>query len=97
MKELGAKFTSLKNVKEIRQTGMIFVIELKKTKADKRINFYIFQEALKKEIFIRPLTNNIYFMPPYVISKEEIKYVFDSIYKIIKNIPNEYFFDKNYT
>jgi adenosylmethionine-8-amino-7-oxononanoate aminotransferase len=97
MKELGDKFVSLENVKEIRQTGMIFVIELKKTKADKRINFYIFQEALKKEIFIRPLTNNIYFMPPYVISKEEIKYVFDSIYKIIKNIPNEYFFDKNYT
>lgn len=91
MGKLGAKFTNLKNVKEIRQTGMIFVVELKETIPDKRINFYIFQEALKKEIFIRPLTNSIYFMPPYIISEKEIKYVFENVHEIIENIPKEYF------
>lgn len=91
MEELGKKFKNIKNVKETRQSGMIFVIELNEVKASKRINLYIFQEALKKEIFIRPLTNNIYFMPPYTITKEEIKYVFDSVHKIIENIPDDYF------
>ena len=91
IEKLGNKFTSLENVKEIRQTGMIFVIELKETIPDKRINFYLFQKALKENIFIRPLTNNIYIMPPYIISEEEIKYVFDNLYSIIQDIPNEYF------
>ena len=85
MAKLGKKIKTLKNVKEIRQSGMIFVIELKETK-HKRINLHILKEALKKEIYIRPLTNNIYFMPPYIITNEQITYVFDSIYDIIENL-----------
>jgi adenosylmethionine-8-amino-7-oxononanoate aminotransferase len=32
-----------------------------------------FERALRHELLLRPIGNTIYFMPPYVISAEEIE------------------------
>lgn len=67
-------------VGEFRQLGMVGAIELVKDKDTKepfdsslRVGYQIYQIALKKGVLLRPLGNVIYFMPPYVISEEEIQ------------------------
>ncbi len=73
LNELLKPLEKLKNVKEVRQRGMICAIELQGYDAKQRVGLKFFQEALKKGIYIRPLGDVIYFMPPYIITKEEIK------------------------
>ncbi|MED4204584.1 adenosylmethionine--8-amino-7-oxononanoate transaminase [Neobacillus mesonae] len=81
MRELAVQtFSHLPYVGEYRQTGMVGAIELVKDKATKepfpsaeRVGYKIYQIALEKGLLLRPLGNILYFMPPYVITKEEIK------------------------
>jgi adenosylmethionine-8-amino-7-oxononanoate aminotransferase len=95
MKELASKrFDHHPYVGEYRQTGMVGAIELVKNKETKepfpsgeRIGYKIYQIALKKGLLLRPLGNILYFMPPYVITKEEIKMVIDTTNEAIE----EYF------
>ncbi|NQY93993.1 MAG: adenosylmethionine--8-amino-7-oxononanoate transaminase [Campylobacteraceae bacterium] len=81
------KFKSLKNVKEIRQTGMIAAVELKGYKSEDRIGLEVYKYALENGVLLRPLAHIIYFMPPYVISKNEIKKMMDVAYEAIKRLP----------
>ena len=87
------KFKELKNVKEIRQTGMICVVELKGYTPQERVGLKIYQHALKKGVFLRPLGHVVYFMPPYVITNDEIDTMFDVAYEAIASLhyysPNE--------
>ncbi|EDO8961994.1 aminotransferase class III-fold pyridoxal phosphate-dependent enzyme, partial [Campylobacter coli] len=41
-------------------------------------------KALEKGLLLRPLANTIYFMPPYIITKEQIVYVLESLEQIFK-------------
>ena len=65
---------------EFRQQGMIAALELVRNKKDKesflpesRVGYKIYLEGLKRGVFLRPLGDVIYFIPPLVISEEEIK------------------------
>jgi len=67
------------NVAEVRQTGMILAIELVRDKRTRepfpwqeRRGLRVYREALKHGVVLRPLGNVVYFMPPYVISHDEI-------------------------
>ncbi len=73
MSELTKPLEKLNNVKEVRQRGMICAIELQGYDPEQRIGLKFFQEALKEGIYIRPLGNVIYFMPPYIITEDEIR------------------------
>ncbi len=73
IKNLTQPLEKLPNVKEVRQRGMICAIELQGYDPEQRIGLKFFKEALKEGIYIRPLGNVIYFMPPYIITNEEIK------------------------
>ncbi|GHH97568.1 adenosylmethionine--8-amino-7-oxononanoate transaminase [Neobacillus kokaensis] len=85
MREIASKtFSRLPYVGEYRQTGMVGAIELVKDKVTKepfpseeRVGYQIYQIALEKGLLLRPLGNILYFMPPYVITKEEIKAMID--------------------
>ncbi len=68
------------HVAEIRQTGMILAIEMIKEKSSRtpypwqeRRGLRVYRHALKKGALLRPLGNVIYFMPPYVIDKQQIR------------------------
>jgi adenosylmethionine-8-amino-7-oxononanoate aminotransferase len=65
-------FTRLSNVKEVRQQGMVAAIELKGYEPKERIGLSIYRYALTKGVLLRPLGHVIYFMPPYIISYDEI-------------------------
>ena len=81
--ELTKPLEKLDNVKEVRQRGMICAIELQGYDSKLRIGLKFFQEALKEGIYIRPLGNVIYFMPPYIITNEEIKKMVGVVSKLL--------------
>jgi adenosylmethionine-8-amino-7-oxononanoate aminotransferase len=67
------------HVAEVRQTGMILAIEMVREKSTRepwpwqeRRGLRVYRHALKNGVLLRPLGNVIYFMPPYVITAEEI-------------------------
>lgn len=75
-----ARFCNHPNVGDVRQHGMITAIELVRDKSTKepypwqqRRGLEVYKYGLKNKALLRPLGNVIYFMPPYVISKEEIQ------------------------
>jgi adenosylmethionine---8-amino-7-oxononanoate aminotransferase len=80
------KFETLHNVKEIRQTGMIAVVELQGYKSEDRIGLKVYEQGLKDGVLLRPLGHVVYFMPPYVITFEEIDRMMDSAYGTIVNL-----------
>lgn len=70
------------HVLEVRQTGMIAAVELvqdKKSRAPfdwrERRGLKIFEYALKKGVLLRPIGNVVYFLPPYVITPDEIRFM----------------------
>jgi adenosylmethionine-8-amino-7-oxononanoate aminotransferase len=80
------KFTVLKNVKEIRQQGMVTAIELKGYQASERVGLKVYEYALDQGVLLRPLGHVIYFMPPYIISYEEIDKMIEVAFKGIKKV-----------
>lgn len=79
MAKVAARFHDHPHVAEVRQTGMILAIELVKNKATRepypwqeRRGVKVYQYALSKGVLLRPLGNVIYFMPPYIITEEEL-------------------------
>jgi len=70
------------NVGDIRQRGMILAIEMVKDKTTRtpypwqeRRGLKVYQHALQNGALLRPLGNVTYFMPPYVITKEQIDHL----------------------
>jgi len=80
------KFKSLPNVKEVRQTGMISAIELQGYSPEERIGLKVYQYGLKQGVLLRPLAHIIYFMPPYIITYEEIEKMIDTAYDAIVHL-----------
>ncbi|SVA88539.1 uncharacterized protein METZ01_LOCUS141393, partial [marine metagenome] len=80
MKELGQQIAKdSKWCGEFRQQGMIAALELVKNKDGKqpfpienRVGYKVYLEALKRGVFLRPLGDVIYFIPPLVINEDEI-------------------------
>jgi adenosylmethionine-8-amino-7-oxononanoate aminotransferase len=68
------------HVAEVRQTGMILAIEMVREKSTRqpyawqeRRGRRVYRHALTRQALLRPLGDVIYFMPPYVINKDEIE------------------------
>ena len=79
-------FLTLKNVKSIRQTGMVCVVELKEYDARLRMGLKVYQYGLKHGVLLRPLGNIVYFMPPYIISYEEVDIMMKTAFDAIKTL-----------
>jgi len=70
------------NVAEVRQTGMVLAIEMVADKATKtpfdwrqRRGLDVYHYGLTQGALLRPLGDVIYFMPPYVITPEQIAHL----------------------
>lgn len=70
------------HVAEVRQTGMIAAVELVRDKATRtpfasadRRGLRAYLHALPQGVLLRPLGDIIYFMPPYVITPDEIDFM----------------------
>jgi adenosylmethionine-8-amino-7-oxononanoate aminotransferase len=80
------KFKSLNNVENIRQTGMVAAFDIKGYKSEDRIGLQVYKFGLQHGVLLRPLGNTIYFMPPYIITKEEINKMLNVAYEAIKSL-----------
>jgi adenosylmethionine---8-amino-7-oxononanoate aminotransferase len=79
-----AQFADHPHIAEVRQRGMIVAMEMVKDKARREVypwrerrGLRVYQHGLEKGALLRPLGNVVYFMPPYVISPEEIQLMAD--------------------
>lgn len=73
--------TDSPKVANLRICGMVLAFEVQTQR--ERVNLFIFQEGLKRGLLLRPLGNTIYFMPPYIITQEQISYVVECLAEII--------------
>jgi len=68
-----------RRIKNIRQLGTIAAFEII-TGNDEYLNnisFSVTKQAMENGIYVRPLGNTVYIMPPYCISGEELEKVYD--------------------
>ncbi len=79
-----ARFVDHPHVAEVRQTGMILALEIVSDKASRRAYPWqerrgqrVYRHALGQGALLRPLGDVVYFMPPYVISEDEIDMLAD--------------------
>jgi adenosylmethionine-8-amino-7-oxononanoate aminotransferase len=76
------RFHDHAHIGEVRQTGMILAMEMVRDRAGRepypwqeRRGLTVYQHALKRGALLRPLGNVVYFMPPYVITPEQIDFL----------------------
>ena len=88
IEEMNLKFLNrLANRSEIKNPrclGTILAFELESSNKDylNNISTIITEKALSKGIYIRPLGNTVYIMPPYCIKKEELELLYNIILEI---------------
>jgi adenosylmethionine-8-amino-7-oxononanoate aminotransferase len=75
-------------IKNIRQLGTIIAFEIDRGRDEylNNIAALITQKALQKGVYIRPLGNTVYIMPPYCITEKELAQTYSVIKEIIAEI-----------
>jgi adenosylmethionine-8-amino-7-oxononanoate aminotransferase len=73
------------HVADVRQTGMIAAVELVADRATRRPfdskerrGMRVYLHGLEHGVLLRPLGNVVYFMPPYVVTEQEIDLLIDT-------------------
>ncbi len=71
-------------VKNARQIGVIYAFEI-----DLEMDRYgdlrdqLFKQFMDKGVFLRPLGNTIYILPPYVTTEEQLQKVYETVLEVI--------------
>ena len=75
-----AAFEGHPNVADIRQCGSILAVEFVRDRAARepfpwreRRHLHIYRHAIASGVLLRPLGNVIYFMPPYIVTDDEVE------------------------
>jgi len=71
-------------VRNFRHAGMIWAFEVESSTPHFARAFY--QRALQQELLLRPMGNTVYFMPPYIISEEEIGLLVSGTLKVLEQL-----------
>lgn len=74
-------------IRNIRQTGTILAFDLNTKVPDGYLNpigQFFTEEAMKRGVYIRPLGNAVYIMPPYCVTREEMEKVYAVITSLLE-------------
>ncbi len=69
--ELLAPVAGHLRVRHVRRCGMIFAFDVDSPRAE--FARWCFEQALARELLLRPIGNTLYFMPPYIITDDEME------------------------
>jgi adenosylmethionine-8-amino-7-oxononanoate aminotransferase len=74
------------NIINIRTLGTILAFEINSGKKEylNSISISFTQQALQEGVYLRPLGNTVYIMPPYCITKDELYKVYATTLKLIE-------------
>ena len=79
---IAAPLKNLPAVQNWRNTGMIWAFEAKSPHAD--FAQRCFDLALQHELLLRPMGSTVYFMPPYVVSEQEMQHLVSATKAIVE-------------
>ena len=84
-------------VGDVRNLGFFAAIELVKDKntkepftAEDKINYKITRHALEKGVFLRPIINVLFIVPPLAIDTENLEKILDAAEYVIRRIEDEH-------
>jgi len=82
------KLQQYRSIKEIRVSGTILAFEISRGKDEylNQVSATVTSLALQQGVYLRPLGNTVYIMPPYCIAKNELEKIYAVIEKIIDEI-----------
>ncbi|MCB0374994.1 MAG: adenosylmethionine--8-amino-7-oxononanoate transaminase [Sinomicrobium sp.] len=68
------------NISATRQLGVIYALDLRLTTARYgKLRDKLFDHFMKNGVFLRPLGNTVYIVPPYIITKNQLENVYTAI------------------
>jgi len=76
-------------VRDVRQTGTILVLEWETgndTSYLSGLRNQLYLYFLERGIILRPLGNILYILPPYIISDEDLEYIYQTIHQALNDI-----------
>ncbi len=78
-------------VKDTRMLGTVLAFEIKQGEDVylNQISATFTQLAMQKGVYLRPLGNTVYIMPPYCISKTELQRVYEVVEEVLKELPQK--------
>ena len=83
MERLLSPAREFENVADVRVLGTIGVVEMKNP-----VDVGAFQkECVRRGVWIRPFGRNVYVMPPYVITDEQLTYLAEQMLEIVRELP----------
>jgi adenosylmethionine-8-amino-7-oxononanoate aminotransferase len=82
------EFRGMPQVGEVRQIGTMGAIELRTEDAGylSAMRTKLYRYFLDRGVLLRPLGNVVYVLPPYVITREELNFVYDVIKQAIETV-----------
>ncbi len=97
LREVVNKFEDYSIVGDVRSLGFFAAIELVKDKetkepftAEDKINYKITKYAMEKGVFLRPIVNVIFVVPPLAIDLENLEKILEVTELVIRRIENEH-------
>lgn len=85
-REMAAKLTNSKRpIKDVRNLGTILAFEVDAGKKEylNTISTIITHKAMEMGVYIRPLGNTVYIMPPYCITTEELTRIYQVMEEVV--------------
>ncbi len=68
-------------IANVRNQGMVWAFDVQTTNQQFQQRFY--QQALAEGLLLRPIGNTVYWMPPYVISQDEIDFMLNTTKQVV--------------
>ncbi len=86
--EFAEQLGNHKNIKDVRTLGTILAFEIAQGKDEylNNISAMITNKVMEKGIYLRPLGNTVYIMPPYCITEEELAKVYSVILSVLEEL-----------
>ncbi len=89
------RFRDMPHVGDVRQLGMVWALEVVRTRATKSLyqpangpGWNIAQTLWDEGIWIRPLNQVIYVIPPYCSTESDLHHLFTVLYSAVENEPS---------